>query len=362
MQAGACRACVARHRPSMRRIAKPVGLFVGALSMALGVATMPVAARAESGEPLRLVRTIPLPDLNGRIDHLSVDVKGRRIFLAALEKNTVEVVDLEAGAVVRSLTGFAKPQGVFYLDTIGRLFVASGKDGAIRAFDGRALRPTLMAKVSLGADAIGYDPKRNEIYIGSGGGDAGAVRGDLTIFDAASLRQVAALSTDAHAGGSVAQARGKRVFVLVPEKGEVVVLDRDTHGILATWAVPGIEKDVALALDEKNHRLFLGVRTPASIVVLNSDTGATVASIATAATLDGLSFDAATRRIYTTGGEGFLDVTQQIDADHYRQVAHIPTGPVARTSLFVPAWKQLFVAVPRDKDRGAELRVFQVMP
>jgi hypothetical protein len=150
--------------------------------------------------------------------------------------------------------------------------------------------------------------------------------------------------------------------VLVPEKGQVVVLDRATRAILATWTVPEIQKDVAIALDEKTHRLFLGVRTPASIVVLNSDTGAVVASVPTAATLDGLSFDAATRRIYTTGGEGFLDVTQQVDADRYERIARIPTGPVARTSLFVPEWKQLFVAVPRDNGRGAELRVFEVVP
>ncbi len=284
------------------------------------------------------------------------------MFLAALEKNTVEVVDLKTGAVARSLTGFQKPQGLIYFAPLHRLFVASGKDGSVKAFDGTRLAPAGIATVSLGADAIGYDAKRSEIYVGSGGGDAGKERGDLTIFDAATLRQKAALTTDAHAGGSIAEQNGKRMFVLVPEKSEVVVLDRATRAVLATWTVPGIQKDVAIALDEKAHRLFLGVRTPPSIVVLNSDTGAQVASVATVGTLDGLSYDAARRRIYTTGGEGFLDVTQMIDPDHYRQVAHIATGPVARTSLFVPEWRQLFVAVPRDNERAAELRVFETVP
>jgi hypothetical protein len=104
------------------------------------------------------------------------------------------------------------------------------------------------------------------------------------------------------------------------------------------------------------------VRTPASIVVLDSNSGAVVASIPTVATLDGLVYDAATRRIYTTGGEGFVDVTRQIDPDHYERIARIPTGPNARTSAFVPEWRRLFVAVPRDQDRGAELRVFDVVP
>src|SRR5258708_26133066 len=109
-------------------------------------------------------------------------------------------------------------------------------------------------------------------------------------------------------------------------------------------------------------RLCLGVRPTASIVVLDSTAGAVVASIPTVATVDGLVYDAATRRIYTPGGEGFVDVTRQIDPDHYERIARIPTGPNARTSAFVPEWRRLYVAVPRDQDRGAELRVFEVVP
>jgi hypothetical protein len=79
-------------------------------------------------------------------------------------------------------------------------------------------------------------------------------------------------------------------------------------------------------------------------------------------TLDGLAYDRARRRIYTTGGEGFIDVTQQIDADHYVRVARIESGPNARTSVFVPEWHRLYVAVPRDKARSAELRVYDTVP
>lgn len=319
-------------------------------------------AGAQPAEPLRQVMTIPLPDVSGRIDHLAVDLKGKRVFLAALEKNTVEVVDIATGTVTRTLPGFQKPQGLLYLANLRRLFVASGKDGTVKTFERTSLKPSASATVSLGADAIGYDPKANEIYVGSGGADAGKERGDLTIFDAKTLQKKAALTADAHAGGSIPDGSGARMFVLIPEKSEVMVVDRPTHIAKATWTIPGIQKNVAIALDQKTHRLFLGVRTPPSIVVLDSDSGEKVADVATASMLDGLSFDAVTRRIYTTGGEGFLDVTQQIDANHYRQIARIPTGPVARTSLFVPEWRRLFVAVPRDKDRPAELRVFEVVP
>jgi DNA-binding beta-propeller fold protein YncE len=319
-------------------------------------------ASAENDVALKLVQTIPLPDVDGRIDHFSVDMKGRRAFLAALTKNTIEVVDVRAGRVIQTLPGFAKPQGVRFVAELNKLFVATGLDGALKTLNGTTLAVLHTATVSLGADAIGYDPRWKYLYVGSGGGDANKESGDLTVFNAVTGARIAAIVTDAHAGGSLVDEVGQHVYVLVPEKAEVVVLDRKTHSQVAKWMIPGIQKNVALDLDEKNHRLFLGVRSPASIVVLDANSGAIVASIPTVATLDGLAYDRSTRRIYTTGGEGFLDVTQQIDADHYERIARIPTGPNARTSIFVPQWRRLYVAVPRDQDRSAELRVFDVVP
>jgi DNA-binding beta-propeller fold protein YncE len=320
------------------------------------------SASVQADVALKLVQTIPLPDIDGRIDHFAVDVKGQRAFLAALAKNTIEVVDLKAGTVTQTLPGFAKPQGVRFVPELNRLFVATGMDGALKTLDGTTLAVLHTANVSLGADAIGYDPRSRYLYVGSGGGDANKESGDLTVFSAATGAQIAAIVTDAHAGGSIVDKHGRHLYVLVPEKAEVVVLDRKTHAQAAKWTIPGIQKNVALDLDEKDHRLFLGVRTPASVVVLDANSGAVVASIPTVATLDGLSYDPATRRIYTTGGEGFVDVTQQFDADHYERIARIPTGPNARTSMFVPERRRLYVAVPRDMDRSAELRVFAVVP
>jgi DNA-binding beta-propeller fold protein YncE len=332
------------------------------LAVTLAIFLSLSVAAAENRAALKLVQTIPLPEVDGRIDHFAIDVKARRAFLAALTKNTIEVVDLSAGRVTHTLSGFAKPQGVLFVPEFNMLFVASGADGSVKTIDGATLAAIRNIGVSLGADAIGYDQRSKEIYVGSGGGDANKEEGDLTVLSAASGAQVAALTTDAHAGGSVVESHGERVFVLVPEKAEVVVLDRKTKVQVAKWTIPGIQKNVALALDEKSRRLFLGVRNPASVVVLDSDSGAVVASVPTVATLDGLSFDSATRRIYTSGGEGFVDVTQQIDADHYERIARIPTGPIARTSAFVPEWHRLYVAVPRDQERGAELRVFEAVP
>jgi DNA-binding beta-propeller fold protein YncE len=343
------------HSMSLASALRPLGLALMAL-----LPCAPALAGSETG--LALKQTIPLPEVDGRIDHFAIDVKGQRAFLAALAKNTIEVVDLKAGRLIKTLPNFAKPQGVRFVPELNRLFVATGLDGALTTLDGSSLSVLRTAHVSLGADAIGYDPRTRTLYVGSGGGDANKETGDLTIFSATTGEQIATLVTDAHAGGSVAEIYGGHLYVLVPEKAQVLVLDRKTRAQVAKWTVPEIQKNVAVDLDEKGHRLFLGVRTPASIVVLDSTSGAVIASIPTVGTLDGLSYDRAMRRIYTTGGEGFIDVTQQVDADHYERIARVPSGPNARTSLLVPQWHRLYVAVPRDKDRSAELRAYETVP
>jgi len=333
-------------------------------STALIAALLLLASRAaaQDAAPLRQVQTIPLPDVAGRIDHMAADVDGHRIFLSGLENNTVEVIDAQAGKRVQTLKGFKKPQGQAYLAGLKKLYVANGEDGSCRVFDGESLAPLHNVMVSLGADALAYDAREKLMYLGSGGSDAHKDYGDLTVFDVTTDAIVTTIRTDAHASGAAIEGAGGRVFDLVAEKNQIVVIDRKTHAVLDKWVVPDVTKVPAIALDEADHRLFVASRTPARFIVIDSDSGKVVASLPTVGIVDGLSYDPDTKHIYVTGGEGFLVVHRQIDADHYDTLARIPTGPVARTSLFVPEWKRLYVAVPRNKDAGAEVRVFDTQP
>jgi len=83
---------------------------------------------AQDHAPLRLVQTIPMPNVKGRIDHMDVDVKGKRLFVAGLENGSLEVVDLQAGKWLKSIPGFKKTQGVAYVPSLNKVFVASGDD------------------------------------------------------------------------------------------------------------------------------------------------------------------------------------------------------------------------------------------
>lgn len=330
-----------------------------ARALTLAISLLAVGATARGTEPLQLTKTIPLPDVSGRLDHMGIDVKGARLFVAALENNTVEVIDLRAGKWLRRVPGFSKPQGVFYAPDVKKLFVASGKDGTCKSFDGKTFALLHTEKLSLGADLVDYDRRARQVYVGHGGKDAGNEYGELALIDAISGREAENIQLEAHPG-AILVGEDAQVFVTVPEKGHILVLDRKSHAIQQTWALEGNPHATSVALDAAHHRLFVGTRNPATIVVLDSGSGKEVARMPTVNTLDGIYFDRATRRIYASGGEGFVDVQQQTDPDHYEPVAHVETGANARTSLFVPELAEFVVAIPRALDQPAEIRIFKV--
>jgi DNA-binding beta-propeller fold protein YncE len=323
------------------------------------ISLIALSVSVQAAEPLQLTMTIPLPNVSGRLDHMGIDVKGGRLFVAALENNTVEIIDVRAGKWLRSIPDFSKPQGVYYASDVKKLFVASGKDGTCKSFNGKTLELLNTEKLSLGADLVDYDRRANQLYVGHGGKDAGNEYGELALIDARTGKRDENLQVEAHPG-AILVGEGDRVFVTVPDKGHILVLDRKAHAIRQTWAMDGNPHATSVALDESHHRMFVGTRNPAMIVVLDSNSGKEVARTPTVNTLDGIFFDRVTRRIYASGGEGFVDVQRQVDADHYESIAHVATGPNARTSLFVPEMQRLIVAIPKAADRSAEIRVYAV--
>jgi DNA-binding beta-propeller fold protein YncE len=143
---------------------------------------------------------------------------------------------------------------------------------------------------------------------------------------------------------------------------QVGIIDRNKLQVISTWPIPEAGVNTPLALDEMHHRLFVGARKPAEVVVFDTDTGKVIAKIPCVGEADDLFYDEVRKRIYVTGDEGFISVIAQADADHYEQLAKLRTRPGARNSLFVPELDRFFVAVPSEGKKEAELLVFQVEP
>jgi len=322
--------------------------------LVIGLMAVGVKAQAQDATPLRLVQTILLPNVEGRIDHMAIDLTGQRLFIAALGNNTVEVLDLGAGKRIRSIPGLHEPQGVGFIREFNKMFVANGKGGACEVFDASSFKLAKIVKFSDDADNIRYDPKARRVYVGYGNGGLG-------IIDAASGKEAGSINLDGHPESFQLETTGPRIFVNIPTARKVTVVDRGKAAAIASWPVSA-RSNFPMALDETHHRLFVGARQPAKIIVFDTESGKVVGDLASPRDADDIFYDDSRGRIYISGGEGFIGVVQQQDADHYRALIKISTAPGARTSLFVPELSRLYLAVPHRGGQSAEVRVFKAKP
>jgi DNA-binding beta-propeller fold protein YncE len=320
---------------------------------------------AQQTDPLRLVQTIPMPNVKGRIDHMDVDVKGKRLFVAGLENGSVEVIDLGAGKWSRSIPGFKKTQGIAYIPSLNKMFVASGDDGMLRVFRGDNLELLDSIKLELGPNRVTYDPHKSILYVGYGGKDAGQNYGEVGIIDAKTDKHLGDVKVDAHPSEILLDTWGKTLYVFVSASSKIQVVDTQKREVVSTWPVSS-QRNGDGALDEKTHRLLMGTRTPPQMVAMDSVTGKEVANLPTVDGMDGVYFNAGQKRIYVSGGRdndvGYIFVYQQKDADHYEVIGKIPTKPGAGTSFWSPELKRYYVAAPAHDNEQAAILVFEPQP
>jgi DNA-binding beta-propeller fold protein YncE len=321
----------------------------------IGLAALAVQAQAEESAPLRLVQTIPLPNVEGRIDHLAVDLKGQRLFVAALGNNTVEVLDLRAGKRIRSITGLHEPQGIGFIPEFNKIFVANAKSGACDIFNGASLKVVKSVKFSDDADNVRYDAAAHRVYVGYGSGALG-------IIDAATGDHLGDIKLDGHPESFLLEKSGRRIFVNIPTSQKVAVVDREKRAVTAGWPISDATANFPMALDEEHHRLFVGARKPAKLIVFDTESGRVVASLDSPGDADDIFYDATRRRIYISGGEGVIGILRQDDADHYTMLDKVLTAAGARTSFFVPELNRIYLAVPHRGKQTAEIRVYEPQP
>ena len=339
-----------RHRSASRAIC----FFVVIL------ASLDVAS-AQRSEVLSLDTHIPLPDGKGRIDHFSVDIRGQRLFVTAVENDSPEVIDLKSGQRVHTITDLAELQGVFYDPATNHLFVACGLDGVTKVFDGESFQVLATVKFPDDADDIRYDSRSKGVIVGYAGakqlrkreeGDAG-----LGFIDP-NGKTTGDIIIDAHPESFQLEKSGSRTFVNVPEKKEIQVIDAAERSVLARWPVSA-ESNFPMALDEADHRLFIGVWKPPQLLVLDTGTGKQVAAVEIAGKSDDLFYDSARRRVCVLTTEGYLEGFEQKDPDHYDRIERYPTPSGSQTGHFVPERGKLFVAVRAQSSQSAEVRIYQ---
>lgn len=316
------------------------------------LATLAFAAFAAEPATLKLTQTIRLPGVKGRFDHFAIDTAGKRLFVAALGNNTLEVVDLAAGKRILSLTGMSKPTGVLYLPGPNQVIVANGDDGTLKILSGADYKVLQNLTALADADNLRFDPQTKLAWLGYG-------EGALAIIDTAAAKLLGSVKLPAHPESFQLEKSNRRIFVNVPDAKQVAVIDRVKRTVTHTWPMETLQANFPLALDETNHRLFVGCRKPARLVVLDTATGEPVANLAISGDIDDLFYDAPRKRLYLSCGEGFLDTIEQTAPDTYKTLSKLPTAPGARTCYFASSLDRLYLAVPDRGSQKAEIRVFQ---
>lgn len=326
-------------------------LLLAAIAGSIEVAQAQNAASAS----LQLVQTIPLNNVEGRIDHFAVDLKNQRLFMSALGNNTLEVFDLREGKRIHTIAGLSEPQGVCFVPDTNQVFVANGEGGAVKIYDASTFQLLSEVKFSDDADNLRYDSRTREVYVGYGGGALG-------IIDAQTGKLLGDIKLPAHPESFQLEKSGPRIFINLPNAQQIAVIDREKRAGVARWPLGGNHANFPMALDEANHRLLVACRQPPEVWVFDTQSGKVVAKVSCAGDADDLFYDAARRRAYVSGGEGFISVIEQVGATHFRATANIPTAPGARTSYFVPDLNRLYLAVPHRGSQQGELRVYRVLP
>lgn len=298
---------------------------------------------------LKLIHTVSLQNVKGRIDHLEFNSKLNIAYVAALGNNTVEAVDLRNLKIVHTIKGLSEPQGICFISAGNSLFIANGSSGICDVFDAGSYKK--LTSISLGSDAdnVRYDPLSNRVYVGYGDGA-------IAVIDVSKFRKLAEIKLPAHPESF--QLDDKRIYVNVPEAHEIDVINLERSSVETKWKIKDASSNFPMALDKVNHRLFIGCRHPAKLLVVDTENGKTVASLNIDSDTDDLNYDSSSKQLLVSCGSGKVDIIKQIDQNKYKIISVINTRSGARTSLFIPELKQLIVAAPAITGKEAELLIY----
>jgi DNA-binding beta-propeller fold protein YncE len=301
---------------------------------------------------IELVATIPMPNVMGRIDHLAFDSKHQIIFVAALANNTIEVVDLKSKKVIHTIKSLHKPQGIIFIPENNVIFVANGDTGECDIFNAETFQKVYSVKLSGDADNVRLDQTEKKIYVGY-------ADGGIAVVDAVSYKLISEIKLSGHPESFQLDKTSKRIFVNVPDSKQIEIIDLKLNSVSGTWKMTE-EKNYPMALDESNSRLFVGFRQPSKLLVFDIESGKVISSHEIDGDVDDIFYNAITKQIYLSCGDGKIDIFKQDNPNTYVLEEKIVSRPGARTCLFILELSQLIIASPSMDNNNAALLVFQM--
>ncbi len=364
--------------------------FAGLLMLALmGGGCVGPKSPGASSPSLSLSRTFSLPSVRGtrpnvgvpgRIDHLAYDPVTQRLFVAALENGSLEVIDLASGRLVRSIPGLPQSQGAAVVPADGHVAVTSGRNGLLHIFDTRTLEELRTVEAGPDADNVRYDARNHEILVSYGSTNSGAI----AVFDARTWTRLRDITFPSRPESFQVDPAGDLLFANLPRgvravaDGAVASMNRRTGQAVETLRLEGRARNFPMAYDAAHGRLFIASRRPARLIAIDVRTCAILDDTPCIDDSDDLFYDAQTRQVLVIGGGFRPDLQAPGDVSPHSPPAEmggidifavglngslkhravLPTAIHARTGLFVPARRALYLAVPMRGERDAEIREY----
>jgi hypothetical protein len=309
---------------------------------------------------LPMIQRNVLEACRGRLAGLAMHVEKNILYVAAPEKNAVEVHDVATSKVLQSVGDLAQPSGLLHVPSQSRLIVSNAANGRVDVFNvnehGLLSRERSVMLVGEAGPMV-FDSAADRVWVGHGV--------FVSCLNPATGEREAEvqLSPSGRVVGLVWH-RGKLLAALIGARGAVAVFEPATRGVAARWEIEGAGGLAAIASDPANDRVFAVSRVPARLFVLDGSSGATIATLEAPADPGGAWYDPTLRKVYVSGGGmgGAVGVYEQRGVNAYRHVEFTRTDAGSRTSLLVPEHRRLIVACPGlDSDFG-RVFVYQIGP
>lgn len=259
----------------------------------------------------------------GSWDYVTVDRRNKLLYLPRTTHTLV--VDANTGAVKADITGQKGNHGVALARQANRGFITDGKDGSVVIFDLGTNAVLGKVKAADDADAIMYDRGSNKVYISCG--DANALVPVAADVDPNSGKAEPAIDLGGKPEALASDGQGK-IYVNLVDKNEVAVVETQEMKVVNRWPVAPGGSPVGMAVDRKNHRLFIGCRKPAKLVAMSTEDGHVIADLPIGAGCDATVFDG---DVFASCRDGSLSVARETSPGKFEIVQTVKTRPGAKT-------------------------------
>lgn len=337
-------------------------------------AVQPLRVKPVNNPPFGMFKDAKLPMIQrsvlngvaGRVDHMGVDLVSNRLYVAAKNNGSVEMLDVATSKQQPAVAGLSEPLGLLVVSDRRKLVVSCGGDNTVRVFSlNDAGDPTPERSVSFDGetDPIRYDPASGRVFVGHGW--------NLGSFDVMTGERGPSVKLPGMPEGFVVDPTSNRIFVNIASSGQIAVIERGDNNemkIADTWTIKDAKGNYPMAMDMSSGHLFVVCRNPAKLVVIDTRSGKELGQLDCTDDADDCWWDPVLKRIYVScgGNGGFVEVYSQASeggkVSEYTKYHQERTNVGCRTSIWVPEQRRLIVGAPSLGTDPTFLYVFFVGP